>query len=740
MGGLVIDWDFFSSTDIIINMAFFKKIFLLPVFFSLCAFSHALFFKELSEKYQNIELEYEKIAAKNNALEKDEYIARETCRLFEKKILEAYSKDGHAKLRAEIRRAMGAKHTNGFTPVFYAILMKNESLVRSMIDFGADMNETDAQNVTPLLLACSSGKPEIIRIVLEKTRDADVMGKIASENEILSVTPLQYLCFFYDKRNNSSIKQLLEKGADADSSFFAGGAVRTPLLCAALSGNEDFFRMILANVGRVDEIVRVPVDFSSFSGTVLSYICSFCASVPFAWNCAQNLVERGSDVNELSVIGKNELTPLMFLCRQYETVHIEEKILWLLEKNASADKMCLIDGKKLNPFHFVSKYSDCYDSNLFKVFRDSGGDMNKPDGDGISPFDYMKNHLKNFADKTEFSYIQKGAADLSDAGADDWKSRTSSSLTLLHLALEYGDDQNALRILSENLVDWKIPDAKGKSSFDYAVMNHRSAVLDFFLENKIKVGSSFFTILDDALFFGGTDYLRKFLFAEDFSSRSALIDGSAYGAVTYCVKKDDSNPNAAFRKKVLSELFAAGFSVDEKVRGGSSGGDTALLVCAKCGNSEVFAFLLEQGASLFSASENSGGGKTALFYALENGDRKIVEIILGANDFSVTDIVLRDKTTLLMYFAKYATFEELNSVLSKIVFSDAGALERRDGDGMTPFLYAAAFRSDHRIMALFRMYGANTGAKDNRGRNARAIAELHGNMAVIGRLENYGVY
>ena len=195
------------------TMNLFKRTFLTIAVFSLCTFSHAIFSEELGKKYQKIEKDYKKLAEKRGFISTESDISHEVCRLFEEEILDLQnlSPSKKTKKEAEIRKALGAKHTNGFTPIFYAVLTKNAPLVRKMIDYGADVNETDSQkrmpllfraineespdyetvkailsakkcnadfrytsnqyvNVTPLLLACTKKNPEIIKIVLEKAR------------------------------------------------------------------------------------------------------------------------------------------------------------------------------------------------------------------------------------------------------------------------------------------------------------------------------------------------------------------------------------------------------------------------------------------------------------------------------------------------------------------------------------------------------------------------------------------
>lgn len=76
-----------------------------------------------------------------------------------------------------------------------------------------------------------------------------------------------------------------------------------------------------------------------------------------------------------------------------------------------------------------------------------------------------------------------------------------------------------------------------------------------------------------------------------------------------------------------------------------------------------------------------------------------------------------------------------------MVSKNERALERRDAEGLTPFIYAAKYNTDFRMIKLLRMYGADVEAKDKYGNNAIKLAKENNNdEKVLVRLESYGVY
>jgi len=155
------------------------------------------------------------------------------------------------------------------------------------------------------------------------------------------------------------------------------------------------------------------------------------------------------------------------------------------------------------------------------------------------------------------------------------------------------------------------------------------------------------------------------------------------------------------------------------------------------GREEVIKSILESGTIKL---------ETVLFYALKNQKLDYVNNLVTEN-MVLNDIQIGtfedNFATLLMYIARYGDFTFIKKVLPKMLANNPLILERKDQKGFTPFLYAAAYNEDYRVMKILRMYGANVYAKDNNGNNAYILAIKYQNdekEEILRRLESYGVY
>ncbi len=776
-----------------------------------------------------------------------------------------------------------------------------------------DKNLKMQAHITPFAFLCGQKNPEFNEILLLMLKNGSTVDSVIPL-KTGSVTPLQFLCANYDKKNLLLIQKLIAAGADVDSSFYFDGNKITPLFCAMLSRDDDFLSLLLSKVQKIDEEVEIGQN-GKFSGSVLSF---FCYSLNLSnevqsfkdWENIKKLVEKNADLNYLVTFGNERATPLLILClKNNGSNDFTEKITYFLNHGADINKECRLNGDdgqfwNLTAFHYVARYSNKFSSDMFTRFKEHGGDARKLDGRKKSSFDYITGKLRNSADKIELMYLLSGSCDFSKIENLDFTQRTSSSFTsILSLAVKSGDEEKALEILKDSLVDWRLTDTAGLNSFDFAVKNGREKILDYFYENKIKIGQSLFTLIDSALEKGQTSYLEKFLAdsasGEDFSmfakalpqtnmevgpvvyaalrqldflnpgdvernrqkvldilllkkeklskaglNKKCLKDGSTpvlevlllgdeatsekligYGAdlellsknglsakevifrnnlsgiIKYLYSNKISLGNAVFaaidnellgndsllekflieekksnraeahfselvknqlvsippviyvsrnksenlifenKVKVLEKLFSAGFDIDAKVRGGFDDGDTALLLSARENDTQIFNFLLSHGAKLSSSDNGTSAGKNSLFYALENQNHQMVHSILNSSQFEAKNIQLTDKRTLLMYFAQFGNFDEMNAFLPKLVSEDAYALEKQDKNGWTAFLYAAVYNPDYRVMALLRMYGADVNALSKDGKNAAQIlAAIKKNPEILRRLETWGVY
>lgn len=153
---------------------------------------------------------------------------------------------------------------------------------------------------------------------------------------------------------------------------------------------------------------------------------------------------------------------------------------------------------------------------------------------------------------------------------------------------------------------------------------------------------------------------------------------------------------------------------------------------------EMVSFLLEK--QVYS--------QNAILLALEEAQKKennkyeIVHLLLSKQINNLENTKYADNVTLLMQFIKLGDAELLKQVLPHILRKDKKALEQKDFNGWTPFLYAAVYNTDPKMLKILRMYGANISVQDIHKKNAAALAKgFNPNWEeIVNTLNKYGVY
>lgn len=125
---------------------------------------------------------------------------------------------------------------------------RDESVVRLLLDHGANANARSQLGFTPLIVAASAtGTAGVVTLLLNKGADVN-----AAENR--RVTPLIAAA---SVGNTAAAKILLDRGANANA--FADGSgqkTATPLMGAAHNGDLELTRLLLAR--KVDVNVKSP--------------------------------------------------------------------------------------------------------------------------------------------------------------------------------------------------------------------------------------------------------------------------------------------------------------------------------------------------------------------------------------------------------------------------------------------------------------------------------------------------
>ena len=129
--------------------------------------------------------------------------------------------------------------TSGQTPLSRALLYGHETVIRTLLDYGAGVNICDKYGVSPLLRAICLGHETVARILLDH-------GAKANAHDTSGETPLSAAS---GRGYGMVIKILLDRGAEVNTH---GDYGRTPLLKAVYNGHEAVIRILLDHGAEVN--------------------------------------------------------------------------------------------------------------------------------------------------------------------------------------------------------------------------------------------------------------------------------------------------------------------------------------------------------------------------------------------------------------------------------------------------------------------------------------------------------
>ena len=125
------------------------------------------------------------------------------------------------------------------TPLINASADGNIQTATSLIDNGADVNESVRGGVTPLFYAVIREKPEMVKLLLDKGADVNAKTILGYTSLHASVSP----------GNISIVQMLLEKGADVNMQDNKGN---TALFYAVHGGNSVIIQMLIKKGAEVN--------------------------------------------------------------------------------------------------------------------------------------------------------------------------------------------------------------------------------------------------------------------------------------------------------------------------------------------------------------------------------------------------------------------------------------------------------------------------------------------------------
>jgi ankyrin repeat protein len=121
-----------------------------------------------------------------------------------------------------------------------AIESGSENVVRSLLAMGADVEERDGEGKTPLAHAVLGNREAIVKLLLEKGADFQVLTQLRS-----TINVKGRLHSAIESGNENVVRWLLELGADLEERMSFGNFNMTPLLFAAYKGKLAIVKLLL---------------------------------------------------------------------------------------------------------------------------------------------------------------------------------------------------------------------------------------------------------------------------------------------------------------------------------------------------------------------------------------------------------------------------------------------------------------------------------------------------------------
>ena len=522
------------------------------------------------------------------------------------------------------------KSHGGVTALWCASYVDHYTIVKLLVEHGADINLPTDSGSTSLMPPCLNGNFEIVRYLVDHGASVNVVNDKKETCPMLASYTSQY----------KIVKYLFEKGASPESinikyglwkaardghkdgvlDFLKdigedlvdeiinhhtseGGQSTTPLIIAAMKGNGEVVEILLNFGADIDRKGNVIVDDKSHGGVTALW----CASYVDHYTIVKLLVEHGADINLPTDSGSTSLMPPC-LNGNFEIVR------YLVDHGASVN--VVNDKKETCPM--LASYASQY--KIVKYLIEKGA---SPESINIT------NWVNGYGNYTE---ILKNEV---------WK------------AARDGHSDDVLDFL-ENII---------RTSLVEEIVNHHTD----------EDGQST-TPLIIAAMRGHEEVVKMLLdFGAQINQRGAVIvEGDSRGGATalWCESLNGGHYN------IIKLLVEHGADINQPTDNGS----TPLRPPCLNGNFEIVRYLIEHGANVNAATNNK---QTCLMVASLAGEYEIVQYLLekGAKPECVTTCGI----TALHQSAAHGHF-----AISKLLTETACLTTAiKDNYGITALMYAA---------------------------------------------------
>jgi ankyrin repeat protein len=470
--------------------------------------------------------------------------------------------DSIVKLLIEKGAELDSKDNNGRTALSWATQFKRDSVVELLIGKGAELESRDNDGRTALSLAVESGSDSAAKLLIEMGAELD-----SKDNGGLTV-----LSWAAQGGHDSVVKLVVEKGAELESEDNGG---RTALSWAARSGHDSVVKLLIEKGAELD---------SKDNGGLTAL--SWAAESRYD-SVVKLLIEKGSKLDSKDNGGRTALS--------WAAKSGNDSILKLLiEKGAGLNYK---DNGSLTALSRAAKGG--YDS-VVKLLIEKGAELDSKDNDGLTALSWA---TRNGHDSVAKLLIEKGA---------ELDSKDNDGRTALSWAAMFGRD-SAVKLLIEKGAELESKDKNGLMALSYAATFKHDPVVKLLVEKDAELeskGESGQTALSFAAE-SGSDSVVKLLI-----EKGAELDSKDNGGLTALSWATRNGHDS-----VVKLLIEKGAELGSK----DNDGRTALSWAAMFGRDSAVKLLVEKGAELES---EDNGGRTALSWATREWNNSTVKLLI----------------------------------------------------------------------------------------------------------------
>ena len=592
------------------------------------------------------------------------------------------------------------------TPLHAAIESGNERLIRTLLQHGGNPSLQDGQKYTCLMLACSLGRIDVVRLLMG--HGVQVMP---AKQSGLKSTPLHEAVM----SNNVEIVETL-LNVEPKLLELTDGRSWTALHYSCQYGKCEVAKVLVdkgANIDAQIDIRRTPLHLAGFEGYDV---------------CVEYLLKNQADPN---VQSEGNWTPLILAAQEGKTKCVE----LLLADNRTDFNLRASNGR--NALHSASFYGR---TEIAKMLVDKGIECHVPDKDQWTQLHlcaqekhpeivrYILEHgrgiqinAKSHNGRTPLHsaslkgcleaariLLEFGAA-LDEVDNKEW--------TALHVACQHGHTGVAEFLLKQN-ADPNQLISMGRNALHLAAFEGHLAITKLLLDNGViptVPDKDRWTALHLAVQEGKTEIAKLIM-----GCRGIALDAQAHNGRTPL-------HSACFygRKELVRELLNHGASTylrDEK-------GWSQLHLAAQEAHEDIVEILVKMGAPVNVQSDNQ---RTPIHLACMKGNNRVIQFLLdhGA-DQSIKDSKGWSCLHVALHHNRLETF--------KLLMKAGAPVNAQMDDGRT-CLHMAMTLSSFEYMEQLIQEGAAIDIKDKNGLTPLhvAVQSAHRKVEMVGKLLNDG--